>query len=140
MPTRKVFLDSAFAIALSVMGDQYHELAKALSAQLDSEGAKLITTEAILLEIGDSLARQRYRQAAIALIDALEQDPRIEIVALSDDLFRRAFKLYQERADKEWGLTDCTSFVLMREYGMTEALTADAHFQQAGFRALLRER
>ncbi len=138
MPPRRVFLDSVFAIALSVSGDQYHELAKALSAQLDSERAILVTTRPILLEIGDSLARQRYRQAAISLLEALEDDPTVEIVELSDELYAQAHELYARRADKEWGLTDCVSFVVMREQGLMEALTADAHFQQAGFRALLR--
>jgi len=59
------------------------------------------------------------------------------VVPLSEALFRQSFDLYRQRLDKEWGLTDCISFVVMQERGITEALTADHHFRQAGFLALL---
>ena len=59
------------------------------------------------------------------------------IVLLSEALCAVALQLFQARADKEWGLTDCVSFVVMQERAITDALTADAHFQQAGFRSLL---
>ena len=49
----------------------------------------------------------------------------------------KALQCYKMRTDKEWGITDCISFVVMEEYGLTEALTADKHFRQAGFKALL---
>ena len=70
---------------------------------------------------------------------ALEMDPNVEIVPLLEELYTRAFQLYQERTDKEWGMTDCGSFIVMRQQGVNEALTTDGHFQQAGFFALLRE-
>ena len=63
----------------------------------------------------------------------------VEIVPTSEELYQRAFQLYQSRADKEWGLTDCVSFVVMQDRGLSDALTTDKHFEQAGFRALLRE-
>ena len=63
----------------------------------------------------------------------------IEIVTVTELLFDRAVQLYTARSDKEWGLTDCVSFVVMQDRGITEALAADQHFVQAGFRALLRE-
>lgn len=62
----------------------------------------------------------------------------IEIIGLSTDLYAEAFALYRGRPDKEWGLIDCASFVAMNARRMTAALTADEHFEQAGFRALLR--
>ena len=68
-----------------------------------------------------------------------ETDSKVEIVSLSEQLYTQAFQLYCQRLDKEWGLVDCISFILMQERGITEALTADEHFQQAGFRVLLRE-
>jgi predicted nucleic acid-binding protein len=81
----------------------------------------------------------RYRQATIELLNSLEADPNVEIIPLTEDLYARAFRLFRERPDKEWGLTDCISFVVMHERGLIAALTTDEHFQQAGFRALLRE-
>lgn len=68
-----------------------------------------------------------------------ETDSKVEIVSLSEQLYTQAFQLYCQRLDKEWGLVDCISFIVMQERGITEALTADEHFQQAGFRVLLRE-
>jgi predicted nucleic acid-binding protein len=85
------------------------------------------------------LTRRRYRAAAIRLLAALERDHRIEVVPLSDELYMRAMQLYSARPDKEWGLTDCASCVVMSERALSIALTSDAHFQQGGFRALLRE-
>lgn len=73
------------------------------------------------------------------MLESLEQDPAVEIVELSEPLYRRAFALYRERSDKEWGLTDCVSFALMWDRNLTVALTTDEHFLQAGFRPLLRE-
>ena len=85
------------------------------------------------------MAKQRYRSAAIKLLTALEEDPNVEIIPLSEELYKRGLRLYRERLDKEWSLTDCISFVVMQERGLTEALTTDKHFQQAGFNVLLDE-
>ncbi len=68
----KVFLDTAFAIALSVESDEHHNHAVELSEQLEIEQTQLVTTVAILLEIGNALSKRRYRQAAIELLNALE--------------------------------------------------------------------
>jgi predicted nucleic acid-binding protein len=89
----------------------------------------LITTRAVILEIGNALARLRYRASAIELLDSLEEDPNVKIVPLSEELYNRAMELYRQRPDKEWGITDCISL----------ALTTDEHFKQAGFRSLLIE-
>ena len=91
------------------------------------------------MEIGNTLSKQRYRPAAVELLLSLENDPKVEIVPVSGDLYAQAFKLFSERTDKEWGLVDCVSFVVMRERGITDALTSDDHFRQAGFNALMRK-
>jgi len=98
-----------------------------------------VTTRAVLLEIGNALSKQRYRQAAVKLLVALEADPNVEIVPLSDRLYIHALQLYRERPDKEWGMVDCISFIVMEDREILEALTTDNHFQQAGFRVLLRD-
>ncbi len=135
----EVFLDASYAIALSSAKDQYHQRAMILAEKLEIEQARLLTTRAVILEIGNALSKQIYRTASIELLTSLEEDPTVEIVPLSEELFERAFLFYQSRQDKEWGITDCISFVVMQERGLTEALTADEHFQQAGFRVLLIE-
>lgn len=134
-----VFLDTSYAIALSAPNDEHHLRALEIAERLEAEGARLITTRAVLLEIGNALSKARHRQAAIKLLDALEGDPHVEIVSIGDVLYRQAFELYRSRPDKEWGLVDCVSFVTMSERNMQDALTADDHFRQAGFRVLLQE-
>jgi predicted nucleic acid-binding protein len=135
----EVFLDAAYAIALSVPKDSYHERAVLLADAMEAAKTRLVITHAVMLEIGNALSKQRYRPAAVALLQSLEADPNVTIVLLSEDLYARAFRLYCERADKEWGLTDCVSFVVMQDRKISEVLTTDEHFQQAGFCALLLE-
>ncbi|HEX6184708.1 MAG TPA: PIN domain-containing protein [Pyrinomonadaceae bacterium] len=136
---RAVFLDTSYAIALSAPTDQLHGTALLVAEQIEAENVALITTRAVMLEIGNALSKLRYRREAAELLRSLEDDPSVVIVTLTEELYERAFRLYCDRADKEWGLTDCVSFIVMQECDLTEALTADEHFRQAGFAALLRE-
>lgn len=135
----ETFLDASYAIALSVKSDDFHEQALLFANQLESERTRLVTTRAVLLEIGNGLSKQRYRQAASELLAAIQADPDVEVVPVSTDIYDRALQLYIERPDKQWGLTDCASFIVMQDRGITEALTTDDHFRQAGFRVLLRD-
>ena len=67
----------------------------------------------------------------------MQTDPAFRLVPATSELIERGRKLYRDRLDKNWPLTDCISFVVMQDHQLTEALTADRHFQQAGFNALL---
>jgi uncharacterized protein len=135
----EVFLDTSFAIALSSVTDRNHVRAVQLANQIETNKTRLVTTQAILLEIGNALSKQRYRLAAIQLLESLKTDPSVEVILLTNSLYGLAFNLFKQREDKEWGLVDCISFIVMQDRGITDALTADTHFQQAGFRALLRD-
>lgn len=133
----EVFLDTAFALALVNVNDLLHGKALSLADQLEAQATRLVTSRPVLLEIGNSLAKLRYRSSAVQILTSLEADPSVEIVPLTDELYHEALHLYRDRSDKEWGLVDCVSFVIMQERGINEALTPDRHFEQAGFRALL---
>jgi uncharacterized protein len=135
---REFFLDTSFAIALSAITDQNHAKAVELAEQIEAQSICLVSTQAILLEIGNALSKQKYRAAAIQLLESLESDPNVKIIPLTNELYDAAFQLFRSRQDKEWGLVDCISFVVMQSLSITEALTADDHFNQAGFRALLK--
>jgi predicted nucleic acid-binding protein len=137
VPERQLFLDTAYAIAISCPKDEYHNRALKLADQLETVDYRLITTRAVMLEIGNALSKNKYRKAAIELLESLEKDPNVEIMPVTEELYQRGFSLFRERHDKEWGITDCISFVVMKELGLSEALTADEDFTQAGFRALL---
>ena len=134
----EIFLDPSFAIALSAITDQNHARAVELAEQIEAQNSHLVTTQAILLEIGNALSKQRYRIAAIQLLESLESDPNVEIVPLTNELYDAAFQLFRSRQDKEWGLVDCISCIVMQNRRITDVLTADEHFNQMGFRALLR--
>lgn len=133
-PTRSsVFLNTSFSLALAAQSDLHHEKAVKLSAALAESKVDIVTTQAIVLEIGNSLARGRYRRIAIEAIDYLRVEPNISVVSLTDELVEAGVDLFSRRSDKEWGLVDCVSFIVMRERRIKAALTADEHFVQAGF-------
>jgi predicted nucleic acid-binding protein len=139
MASDGIFLDSAYPIALASSTDQHHPAAATVATSLMAKPKRLVTTRAVLLEIGSALARPQFRSLAVELLRSFERDPQLEIVAMDDGLYRRGFELFQSRPDKTWSLTDCVSFVVMDERGMTHALTSDQHFEQAGFVAMLRQ-
>jgi hypothetical protein len=132
----ELFVDAGHWIALLNSDDALHQRALRLNPALRK---RLITTDAVLAEVGDAMARPPLRARAVTFFDRVRANPNVEIVHVDARLFARGVALYAARPDKEWGLTDCISFVVMEERGITEALAADIHFVQAGFRALLRE-
>jgi hypothetical protein len=90
-----------------------------------------------MTELADGLASTGNRGAFARLVARLQADPENELVPPSIELMARGIQLYDERPDKKWSLTDCISFVVMQDRGITEALTGDHHFEQAGFKILL---
>ena len=94
------------------------------------------TTEAVLIEVGNALSRLN-RSAAARFVRSCYEVENMRVKSVDTQMIRRALDLYEQRSDKTWGLTDCLSFVLMDENGLTDALTSDDHFQQAGYRVLL---
>lgn len=131
----EIFADSFFFIALLNPSDQHHEAAVAASSGL---AAPPVTTEPVLIELADAPSAPANRRRVAAFCAGLAEDPGIRVVPLDAHLFARGLELYAARPDKEWSLTDCLSFVVMRDRGITGALTGDRHFEQAGFVALLR--
>ena len=134
----KVFLDTAYAISLSSSQDDFHKVALQIARVLETEQIKIVTTQAILLEIGNALSKRRFRHAAVSLLQALDADPSVEIIPFSQQLYDQAFALFRSRLDKDWELIDCVSFVVMKEQGLNQALTTDEHYRQAGFQTLMR--
>ncbi len=129
MPSR-IFVDTSFVLALINERDQYHNQAEALSHKFDS--SPLVTTNAVLLEIGNAMA-QDFREEAVAVINLLRSSTRVEVVGLDERLFDKGLEVYERYGDKTWGLVDCISFVVMQESGIAEVLTFDGDFTQAGF-------
>ena len=131
----EIFLDSSYVIALVNKKDQYHEQASEMARVLGDQ--LLVTTDAILLEIGNGLARN-FKTEAIAVIEEFLNSDEVRIISVDTNLFQKGFNLYKAYQDKAWGLVDCISFIVMREGGIADALTTDSHFEQAGFNVLLK--
>ncbi len=130
------FVDSGYWIAFVNVRDALHTRARRLATTMRGP---LVTTDAVLFEVADGLSGPATRVAAVTLLRRIRLQPNITVVPLTPDLYERGLDLYATRPDKEWGLTDCISFVVMQDRGIREALAHDQHFVQAGFRALLRE-
>jgi predicted nucleic acid-binding protein len=130
---KPVFADAWFYIALLDAGDQGHKRAVAWS--LEARG-KMVTTRSVLTEAANSLSAPRLRAVTYGFLRSLETARQVRIVGDSDSLYDRGLTLYGTRADKAWSLTDCISFLVMSDEGLSEALTGDHHFHEAGFTAL----
>lgn len=133
-----VFLDTSGLIAVVNTDDQWHSKAEAIWAELVSSSHRMITTSLVMIELADGLSRIQYRMLAIQIVDRLQDSDRVEIVQSDKSIELRAWQLFRERSDKEWGMTDCVSMTLMAERGLNDAFTADHHFEQGGFTILLK--
>jgi uncharacterized protein len=125
-----VFADSYFYLAILSVDDEGHSRAIDFSR---SYRGRTITTEWVLTEVADALASPRTRGSVPLLYQGLRNNPKVTIISAEHISFERGMDLYCNRPDKGWSLTDCISFEVMREHGVTEALTGDRHFAQARF-------
>jgi predicted nucleic acid-binding protein len=129
------FADTFYFLALLDSREERHvEAAEAAR----NPGLRLVTTEWVLAEFGDAYCHPKDRADFVALYRSLVNHPRVKIVAAETRLFQRGVDFFEQRQDKDWSLTDCLSFVVMQDEGITRALTGDRHFEQAGFIVLLK--
>ncbi len=134
-----LFLDTAYIYGLINIRDQWHQRSVEWSHKVISGKYLLLTTEFVLIEIANGLSSLQFRQDAADIIQVLQDNDHVKIIPATSGLFQNGLELFRSRNDKTWGLTDCISFVVMKENGVTDVLTTDKHFEQAGFRVLLFE-
>lgn len=132
---KRIFADSYFFFALLNPRDPAH--AKAVDFSRQNRGP-LATTAWVFIEMADGLATTPCRQIFRRVLDDFEANHANLIVPASAEMFEKGVDLYHSRPDKQWSLTDCISFAVMKEEGIAEALTGDHHFEQAGFSILLK--
>lgn len=130
-----VFADTFYYLALLNPGDSRHQAAIEYTAAFRG---RMITTAWVLTELADALARPQNRAAFLQVLSQLRADPEITIVPASEAAFDDGVRLFEMRPDKHWTLTDCISIAIMKQEAIGQALTADRHFEQAGFVALLK--
>lgn len=129
------FIDTSFLIAFVLTDDEHHRRAVAWHHVIQGG---LLTTEYVLVEFVDALWDPPLRPLAVETVSVLRRRAGVQVVPASTLLFDDGLAMFADRRDKEWSLTDCLSFVVMQRREVTDALTSDHHFEQAGFRALLR--
>ena len=128
------FADTSYFVGLLNPRDQLHEQAMAISRR---PGARILTTRWVLLELANAMSHPSDRTVFVGFTRKLATADTVKILPANEDWFTLGLNLYRLRPDKEWSLTDCISFLVMKQHGLTEALTADRHFSQAGFQVLL---
>jgi uncharacterized protein len=132
---KTTFLDTSYLLALVLTDDVLHERADRWRNRVTGE---LLTTEYVLLEFVDALSEPRLRSVAVQTVSLLRSRSAVRIVPATTVLMDEGLAFFAAHADKSWSLTDCISFLLMQRERLTDALTSDRHFEQAGFRAMLR--
>ncbi len=132
------FADTVYWQALLDVRDGLHEAARVLAIKLKSDRVRIVTSEMVLTELLNALAKSELgRRLATDLVRSLNADANVEVVPNAECPFAPAFEFYARRPDKQWGHTDCSSFIIMQNRGIYYALTHDHHFTQAGFSILL---
>ena len=130
-----VFADTYYYVAMLSPSDSTHAQAVALTARLQ---LRIVTTAWVVAELAATFSAPAKRDRFLELFDVLSASDEVKLVPASAELFDAGMQLYRNRPDKGWSLTDCISFIVMEREGLTEALTGDHHFEQAGFVALLK--
>jgi predicted nucleic acid-binding protein len=132
---KPAFADTSYYIALLSEEDVYHDMAVTWSESLLG---RTVVTEYVLVELGNALSRSKYRHRYVPFVEHLLMDSDTVFVRASSRFFDQGRRLFASRPDKVWSMVDCISFVVMKQRRLTDALTTDHHFGQAGFKALLR--
>ncbi len=135
---KAVFIDTVGRIALVYRRDNLHQRTTEVYRTLGR--IPRVTTDAVLIETCNTFSKTPLRPLALALMNKVREAKQLgvlEIIHADKKLIEQGWELFRNRMDKEWSLTDCVTFVLMKNRGMTKAVTSDHHFEQAGFEKLL---
>ena len=137
---RHLFADTSGWGHLVDSTQSYHSLAATVYRTARQQGRTIVTTNYIITKLVALLISPLHipRSAMIAFIKGLKASQYVEIVHVDALLDEQAWELFTNRPDKNWSLVDCASFVVMKQRGISEALTSDRHFEQAGFVCMLK--
>ena len=136
--SRGILIDTAYLVALLDTRDRWHRVAFDLAREFERQSAALHTTDMVLTEFGHYFARSPLRTAAAQWVQTLRAEPAFQIAEGVRALQLRGEARYRKYPDKAWSVTDCVSMEYMVEKSLSEVATTDAHFEQGGFRILLK--
>lgn len=137
MANPEVFVDTSGLYALVEKNDAHHRAARRAVEDLLRGGRKLVLTDYIVDETTTLANARSGKRVAMRVLDLLEQSAGIRIEWVGSLRFEATTTFFRKHADRGYSFTDCTSFIVMSELELTQALTTDKHFPEAGYEALL---
>lgn len=134
----ETFVDTSGLYALLVRRDGMHERARQLMEEARKKRRRFVTTDYVLDEAATLLTARGHGRLLDALFEATLESKACRVEWTSSERFTFVTRFIMKHRDKKWSFTDCLSFTVMRDLRLRDALTKDVHFEQAGFRAILR--
>lgn len=131
-----VFADTFYYLAWVNSRDAKHERARQFSA---SFAGTVVTSDWVITELANGLCKAINKPVFTIVHSMIQADVNTHVVPLDRRLQQRGVELFTNRLDKDWSLTDCISMIIMKDLDIAEIVTADQHFTQAGFRAMLHD-
>lgn len=128
-----IFVDTGYLLALELSNDQNHQVAKQHWQNVVNSLPPLVTTSYVFDEIVTFFSKKRHHEKAVQVGNYLLRSPSVQFIHIDEELFFQGWAYFQQHKDKEYSLTDCISFVVMRNFGIEKVFTFDKHFEQAGF-------
>lgn len=136
---REIFIDSSAWIAINNKKDQFHNKAIKINRELLQNRCHYITTNFVLDETYTALLTKVSCFAAVDFGEKVINSRAISIIHITAKFEKEAWNIFKQYSDKFFSFTDCTSFVIMRRLRLEEAFTGDHHFEQAGFKILMKD-
>jgi hypothetical protein len=137
MAKPEVFVDTSGLYALVEKNDAHHRAARRVVEKLLHGGRKLVLTDYIIDETTTLANACSGKHVAMRVLGLVEQSEGIRIEWVGSLRFEATTTFFRKHTDHGYSFTDCTSFIVMNELELTQAMTTDKHFPQAGFEALL---
>ena len=134
-----IFLDTSLLVAYYNADDVNHSDARELVKEMEGRKVSLLTSDYIFDETLTVILVRVGKQKAIEVCNALLKDieaENIKLMLVDEEVFRKATEIFTRFVDKEWSFTDCTSYILMKDAGITKGASFDEHFRQFGFEVL----
>ncbi len=137
---KKIFVDTSGWGNLADTLQEFHGQAKLIYESAKQDGSRFVTTNYVIAELVALFTSPLRipRMKSIGYIESIKLSSLVDIIHIDEDLDTKAWHLLTNRADKNWSLADCSSFIVMSENNILESLTTDHHFEQAGFVRLLK--
>ena len=129
MSKNTVFVDTGVWYAMADKSDQYHKKATEYTKKLVTSNINFVTTNLVVHETLMLLSRKTSKAAAIKFLDMIYSQDNIEIIENEDSIEQKAYRIFKKYADQDFSITDCLSFVIMKENRIKKAFTFDKHFK-----------